>query len=71
MTLSPALTVSPPTALSKRLESPSVPALIQNAGDDALTCFLEFFAAPIRNRNTREAYATPSRNFFTGSPLAA
>ena len=65
---STALTVSPPKALSKRLESPSVPALIQNAGDDALTRFLEFFAAQIRNRNTREAYARAVTQFFHWLP---
>jgi hypothetical protein len=35
----------------------SVPALIRHAGDRAAWRFLEFFAANIRNKNTRAAYA--------------
>jgi len=33
-----------------------VPRLIAEAGDQAARRFLEFFAAPIRNKNTRQAY---------------
>ena len=33
-----------------------VPALIAGAGDKASEHFLEFFAATIRNKNTRAAY---------------
>jgi hypothetical protein len=33
----------------------AVPVLLANSGDQAATKFLEFFAARIRNRNTREA----------------
>jgi hypothetical protein len=33
-----------------------VPAAIADAGEHAVRRFLEFFAATIRNRNTREAY---------------
>jgi hypothetical protein len=36
----------------------TVPAILANAGENAATKFLEFFAARIRNLNTREAYAT-------------
>lgn len=34
-----------------------LPGLILRAGDDAVRRFVEFFAATIRNRNTRAAYA--------------
>jgi hypothetical protein len=33
-----------------------VPAVIADAGDHAAKRFLEFFAATIRNKNTRMAY---------------
>lgn len=41
----------------------SVPALIRHAGDRAAWRFLEFFAANIRNKNTRAAYARAVRLF--------
>ncbi len=41
-----------------------VPRLIADAGDDAIFRFLEFFAATIRNKNTREAYARAARDFL-------
>ncbi|MDQ3332635.1 MAG: tyrosine-type recombinase/integrase [Planctomycetota bacterium] len=44
-------------------ESLPVPALIANAGDRASQRFLEFFAAQIRNRGTREAYARAVAQF--------
>ena len=65
---STALTVRTPKPLATRPGSPTVPAIIQNAGDDALTRFLEFFAAQIRNRNTREAYARAVTQFFNWLP---
>jgi len=34
----------------------SVPAIVANAGEKASEHFLEFFAATIRNKNTRAAY---------------
>jgi hypothetical protein len=34
----------------------AVPATIADAGDHAARWFLEFFAANIRNKNTRQAY---------------
>lgn len=40
------------------------PALIARAGDRATRRFWEFFAAQIRNRNTRRAYALAAREFF-------
>lgn len=42
----------------------SVPALIADAGDHATRRFLEFFAATIRNRNTRQAYLHAAGRFF-------
>jgi hypothetical protein len=38
-----------------------VPFVIAAAGDEATEHFLEFFAANIRNRNTRAAYVQTSR----------
>lgn len=42
-----------------------LPTLIVEAGEDSTRAFLEFFAATIRNGNTREAYARACRRFFT------
>jgi integrase/recombinase XerD len=41
-----------------------IPRMIADAGDDAISRFLEFFAATIRNKNTREAYARAARDFL-------
>ena len=41
-----------------------MPAAIADAGDKAVRRFLEFFAATIRNRNTREAYYRAAGSFF-------
>jgi hypothetical protein len=41
-----------------------IPAAIAAAGDKAARRFLEFFAATIRNRNTREAYYRAACSFF-------
>ncbi len=41
-----------------------VPRVIADAGDQAARRFLEFFAATIRNRNTRMAYYRAVRHFF-------
>ena len=41
-----------------------IPTLIAAAGDLARTRFLEFFAANIRNKNTRRAYAQATREFL-------
>lgn len=41
-----------------------VPALIADAGEHATRRFLEFFAATIRNRNTRAAYLHAVGRFF-------
>jgi site-specific recombinase XerD len=42
----------------------AVPAAIAGAGDHAARRFLEFFAATIRNKNTRLAYYRAACNFF-------
>jgi len=44
-----------------------VPATIADAGETATRRFLEFFAATIRNRNTRMAYYRAVRHFFAWS----
>jgi site-specific recombinase XerD len=41
-----------------------VPAIIADAGEHATRRFLEFFAATIRNRNTRTAYLHAANRFF-------
>jgi site-specific recombinase XerD len=41
-----------------------VPAVIAHAGDHAAKRFLEFFAATIRNKNTRMAYYRAACHFF-------
>jgi integrase/recombinase XerD len=45
----------------------TVPAILANAGENAATKFLEFFAARIRNLNTREAYARACAQFLVWS----
>src|SRR5712672_1323004 len=42
----------------------AVPAAIADAGDHAARRFLEFFAATIRNKNTRLAYYRAACSFF-------
>jgi site-specific recombinase XerD len=42
----------------------AVPVLVADAGEDAARRFLEFFAATIRNKNTRIAYYNGARQFF-------
>ena len=44
------------TALAVIPPGPKLPALVAAAGDEAGLRFLEFFAAAIRNVNTRRAY---------------
>jgi hypothetical protein len=41
-----------------------LPAIIVDAGDRATERFLEFFAATIRNKNTRTTYAHAIGQFF-------
>jgi site-specific recombinase XerD len=45
----------------------SLPAAIGRAGEPAAWRFIEFFAAMIRNRNTRAAYANAILQFFAWS----
>ncbi len=45
-------------------QTPRVPSLIADAGDQAARRFLEFFAATIRNKNTRMAYYRAVCRFF-------
>src|SRR5436190_6891021 len=48
----------------KRAGVENLPAIIGRAGDAAAWRFVEFFAATIRNRNTRAAYAQAVSQFF-------
>jgi len=63
-----ALTVVPadkPVRISRAVAAGIVvPAIIADAGDAAARRFLEFFAATIRNRNTRTAYLHAVTRFF-------
>lgn len=56
-------TATPIKATSRR-NILAVPAVIAGAGDHAAKRFLEFFAANIRNRNTRMAYYRAVCTFF-------
>src|SRR5215472_12072116 len=47
-----------------RADFEHLPAAIGRAGEAAAWRFIEFFAATIRNRNTRAAYAEAVRQFF-------
>ncbi|MCS3827672.1 site-specific recombinase XerD [Salinibacter ruber] len=42
----------------------TLPAVLQDAGEDASDRVIEFFTAEIRNENTREAYGRAVRRFF-------
>jgi len=62
------LTVVPP-ARAPRISAAAasaivVPAMVAGAGDQAAKRFLEFFAATIRNKNTRMAYYRAACSFF-------
>jgi site-specific recombinase XerD len=48
----------------RAVETAAIPALVADAGEDAIRRFLEFFAATIRNKNTRVAYYNDVRQFF-------
>src|SRR2546428_8235811 len=48
--------MTPSTAVGSATGSLVVPTIITDAGDQAARRFLEFFAATIRNPNTRMAY---------------
>jgi site-specific recombinase XerD len=42
----------------------SLPAVLEDAGDNAARRIIEFFTAEIRNKNTRQAYGRAVRQFF-------
>jgi site-specific recombinase XerC len=56
--------VAPPMQAPSLRSKLTVPAAIAGAGDHAARRFLEFFAATIRNKNTRMAYYRAACNFF-------
>src|SRR3954453_3143667 len=56
--------IIPPGALATTTDTYIVPALIAHAGDQASWRYVEFFAANIRNPNTRRAYARACGTFF-------
>ena len=59
------LTVQPPRVSPVAvLGTVVVPGMVADAGEHATRRFLEFFAATIRNRNTRAAYMTAVSRFF-------
>src|SRR5205823_5075619 len=51
-------------AARPRVASGRIPALIAAAGPDAVTRFLEYFTANIRNANTRRAYLRNAVGFL-------
>jgi integrase/recombinase XerC len=53
------------TAHAPAIVAHTAPVLIATAGERAQTRFWEFFAANIRNKNTRRAYAQATREFLT------
>jgi len=46
----------------------TLPAVLQDASEDAADRVIEFFTAEIRNENTRKAYARAVRRFFRRAP---
>jgi len=46
-----------PATLTPHPQAITVPAIVDDLGDNAARRFLEFFTANIRNRNTRATYA--------------
>jgi hypothetical protein len=53
-----------PGALMPACPSELAPALIADAGEDAIWRYIDFFTANIRNPNTRRAYARACATFF-------
>lgn len=51
-------------SLAPERHAPHVPAMVAQAGPDVARRYLEFFAASIRNKNTRAAYLTAATKFF-------
>src|SRR5262245_28620316 len=56
--------LTPSTAVGSTTGSILVPTIIADAGEHAARRFLEFFAATIRNKNTRMAYYRAVLQFF-------
>ena len=56
--------LAPSTAVGSTTAGIVVPTIIADAGDQAARRFLEFFAATIRNKNTRMAYYRAVLQFF-------
>jgi len=64
--------VTAKSGLSKTVDGAAgMPSLIVRAGGAAEKRFLEFFAAQIRNRNTREAYLRAVRDFLGWAEIEA
>ena len=55
----------PSGSITQSAANGAVPALVADAGEHAAQRFLEFFAATIRNKNTRVAYYNDVRRFFS------
>jgi integrase/recombinase XerD len=62
--LTVALAAKPPRISAVIAADVVVPAIVADAGDRAARRFLEFFAATIRNKNTRMAYYRAACRFF-------
>jgi site-specific recombinase XerD len=62
--MSELVTIKTPRTAVSVSGSVVIPAVIADAGEKAVRRFLEFFAATIRNRNTREAYYRAVCSFF-------
>ena len=58
-----------PGSLAANAANAVIPALVAIAGEHAARRFLEFFAATIRNKNTRVAYYNAVRRFFAWCEL--
>lgn len=56
--------IIPPAVVTMPADSPLVPALIADAGDQAAWRYVEFFTANIRNPHTRRAYVRACGRFF-------
>ena len=62
------LNFRPPVRLERclpQLHSEAIPPAILKEGENATRKFIEFFTASIRNKNTRAAYHTAVRQFFS------
>jgi len=51
------------------IQADAIPSVVLRAGENATRKFIEFFTASIRNRNTRAAYHTAVRHFFSWCDL--